>query len=907
MQGPSLALDTACSSSLVALHLACQNIRNGECDAALAGGVSLMLSPISSINLTKAGFCAADGRVRAFDAAASGYVRSEGAGLVLLKPLAAALKDQDPIYAVIRGSAVNQNGQSNGLTAPSRAGQEQVLREAYARAQVSPGQVQYVETQGTGTPLGDTIEALALGSVLREGRPADRPCAIGSVKTNIGHMEAASGIASLMKAALALKHRQLPPNLHFQTPNPDIPFSTLPLRVQQTLEPWPETDQPRIAGVSAFGFGGSNAHVVLEEPPRESQNAAEPGKLAGEAAAASLADGLPRPRPSRSALPLLLSARTEKALHDLAGRYAVFLRDAPPAWSDVCYTAAAHREHHDCRLTVLADSQEQAIGFLDSFLSGNAQAGVFRGRKPSARGPRVAFFFGDRAESRQPRDWCLLKATPGFAAAMEDIDAACQRVAGRSLESVGNDVGGNDPAQAVFAALALQLVLTEWWRCAGISPDMVLGHGIGELAAAAAAGILTAEEVLRLVADGHRSNGDSPYHGLRPRPAALPFLSSVDGKQHAGPDLDAAHWQSCVRHSWKLREDPDTQASCLRDGPGFETALSIQGPAAPERRIEPKGRPSPNAALKGLAAAFAALTDRQIDVCLEVGKSTVRSDALSADAMQSESPQRAVRLAWHDDRCGLADDIEVWPAVATLYAAGADIRWERLAAGAGRRVRLPAYPWQRQRLWALSRNRFAKSPTPAPTDHGYMAPDDPPQAEALAAESAVVAEVHVRPDLNVPYVAPRTPVETDLVQSWSTILRIEGIGIHDNFFELGGDSLQAMILLNRLEEHLGERVPGHVLFQVQTINDLANYLREHCPEAVRRLYPDEAVAPGDKPAAGPTPDAAQDGSPGGEVSIPRLARDQQADDLLARLDELSDEEVESLLGQATDDREMDNE
>ena len=250
LQGPSLALDTACSSSLVAVHLACQSIRNGECAMALAGGTNLILSPLGTINLTKAGFCARDGRVRAFDAEASGYVRGEGAGIVVLKPLTAALRDRNPIYAVIRGSAVNQNGGSNGLTAPSRAAQEQVLREAYARAKVAPGQIQYVETQGTGTHLGDTIEALALGSVLGEGRAAGSRCAIGSVKTNIGHLETASGVASLMKTALALKHRQLPPNLHYHAPNPDIPFDDLPLRVLQKLEPWPEASQRRLAGVT---------------------------------------------------------------------------------------------------------------------------------------------------------------------------------------------------------------------------------------------------------------------------------------------------------------------------------------------------------------------------------------------------------------------------------------------------------------------------------------------------------------------------------------------------------------------------------------------------------------------------------------------------------------------------------
>ncbi len=739
----------------------------------------------------------------------------------MIKPLSAALKDEDSIYAVIRGSAVNQNGASNGLTAPSRAAQEQVLRDAYARAKVSPAQVQFVEAQGTGTRLGDIIEALALGNVLREGRPPDRPCAIGSVKTNIGHTEAASGIASLIKVALALKHRQLPPNLHFRTPNPDIPFSSLPLRVQQTLEPWPETTQPRIAGVSAFGFGGSNAHVVLEEPPPANQAAAQPAP-----------DGPADAAPCRFGLPLLLSARTEKALRALAERYAAFLRDDPPAWQDVCYTAAAHREHHDCRLAVLAESHEHAVSLLESFLHGDSPAGVLTGRKPTGRGPAVAFLFGDQAEGRLAPASRLLDAIPGFAAALEDVDAACQRVAGRSLETLPGDADGGGPVQARFALVALQLAQTRWWRRLNIAPDLVLGQGMGEFAAAAAAGILTDEEVLRLAADGQGGNGDSAHDGLQPRPASLPFLSSVDGELHAGPDLDAAHWQACLR------------------------------------------RP------QGVAAAVAALADRKIDLCLELPKGTV-----------SVPSNHASHGGRNGD--GAPGDVDVRTAVAALYAAGADISWERLAFHSGQRVRLPTYPWQRQRLWTECKNRFLAEPGGG----------DRPQSQASAAGPAAAAAVRVRPDLTAPYVAPRTPLEKEMVESWSAILRIEGIGVHDNFFELGGDSLQATILLNRLEEILGEGVPGHALFQVQTIADLANYLREHCPHAVRRRYPGEAVAPDGEPGEA-SPKIARDG---GDVSIPRLARDQEAEDLLGRLDELSDDEVELLLGQAAGDGEADHE
>ncbi|HLX45292.1 MAG TPA: type I polyketide synthase, partial [Bryobacteraceae bacterium] len=266
-RGPSIAIDTACSSSLVAVHLACTSLHSGESTLAVAGGVNLILSPAITMNFTKAGVMAPDGRCKTFDAGANGYVRSEGAGVVVLKPLSRAIADSDPIYAVIRGSAVNQDGRSNGLMAPNPVAQEAVLREAYLRANVSPGDVQYVEAHGTGTLLGDPIEARALGRVLAEGRVPGQLCAIGSVKTNIGHCEAAAGVAGLIKVALALRHAEIPASLHFQEPNPHIPFDELPIRVQTRPAPWSGEIGAALAGVSSFGFGGTNAHVVLQQAP----------------------------------------------------------------------------------------------------------------------------------------------------------------------------------------------------------------------------------------------------------------------------------------------------------------------------------------------------------------------------------------------------------------------------------------------------------------------------------------------------------------------------------------------------------------------------------------------------------------------------------------------------------------
>ncbi len=361
LRGPSLSIDTACSSSLVAIHYACQSLWNGEATMALAGGVNLMLTPENGISQTKLGALSADGRCKAFDASADGFVRGEGAGLVVLKPLSQAVADGDRIYAVIRGSAVNQDGRSNGLTAPNPQAQRAVLRDAYRHAGVSPGAVQYIEAHGTGTPLGDPMELQALGRVLATDRATDDVCAIGSVKTNIGHLESAAGIAGILKTALALHHESIPASLHFKQANPLIAFEKLHLRVQDQTADWFRGDKPRIAGVSAFGIGGTNAHVVLAEAP------------------VSLRANVREP--SRYALPI--SARTRDALVALARAYAASLnvgalREVP--LSSICYTAGARRGHMEHRLCVVARDRAELVARLTAFAAGEIVSGVYTGR-----------------------------------------------------------------------------------------------------------------------------------------------------------------------------------------------------------------------------------------------------------------------------------------------------------------------------------------------------------------------------------------------------------------------------------------------------------------------------------------------------------------------------------------------
>ncbi|HMB08389.1 MAG TPA: beta-ketoacyl synthase N-terminal-like domain-containing protein, partial [Isosphaeraceae bacterium] len=482
LRGPSLAIDTACSSSLVAVHLACQSLRRGEATLALAGGVNLILAPEIGANFAKAGFLAPDGRCKAFDAQADGYVRGEGVGVVVLKPLARALADGDPVYAVIRGGAVNQDGRSNGLTAPNRQAQEEVLRASYRQAGVAPGQVQYVEAHGTGTFLGDPIEAKALGAVLAEGRAAGAPCALGSAKTNIGHLEAAAGVAGLIKVALALKHRAIPPSLHFRAPNPHVPFDALPLRVATELAPWPEVDGPALAGVSSFGFGGTNAHVVLEGAP------AEPDLTKSE-------EGTDEVR----LLPL--SARTPDALRALAGSYRGVLGHIP--LDDLAYSAGVRRSHHEHRLALVARSREDMLAQIDAFLRGESRPGLAVGRAPSGRRPGFAFVFSGQGGHYVGMGRTLLDREPVFRAALEACDRELQAIAGWSLlHELTTDERAlrfHDTGVIQPVLFALQVALAALWKSWGIVPHAVVGHSLGEAAAAHVAGALSLPDALRVV------------------------------------------------------------------------------------------------------------------------------------------------------------------------------------------------------------------------------------------------------------------------------------------------------------------------------------------------------------------------------------------------------------------------
>ncbi|MCA9008272.1 MAG: thioester reductase domain-containing protein [Planctomycetaceae bacterium] len=529
LRGPSVAVDTACSSALVAVSLACQAIWSGTCDSALAGGANALISPNSSIGFSKAGMLSPSGQCFAFDERANGYVRGEGAGLVYLKPLSRAQQDGDRIYAVVRAAVVNQDGHTSSMTVPGVKSQMEMLRQAYHQAGFSPHQVDYVEAHGTGTPVGDPIESEALGNVLGKGRPSSRKCLIGSVKTNIGHLESGSGIAGMIKSALVLHHRMIPPNQNFKTPNPGIPFEELGLEVVKEMQPLAcPTDRLPVVGVNSFGFGGTNAHVVLEAAPLSIYNTPASG-------------------PQRNAVrPLVLpiSARDGNALRAYAAAYHRLLSERSSGGvrsgaisaagkangttsgfdqnvsvhpADICYSAGRHKEQHAENLVVIADDVWQLLDRLQTWLEEEQiPTGVVRGVKRDTPQELVFVFTG------QGSQWWgmgqqLLQREPVFRQTVEKIDALFQQFSGWSIvhemQKSETESRIDQTAIAQPAICALQIALVELWKSWGVVPTRVVGHSVGEVAAAYCAGALTLEDTVKVIYHRSRLQDTTAGHG----------------------------------------------------------------------------------------------------------------------------------------------------------------------------------------------------------------------------------------------------------------------------------------------------------------------------------------------------------------------------------------------------------
>ncbi len=727
-EGPSMAVDTACSSSLVAVHLACQSLREGETALAMVGGVNLILSPVFHIASSKLGTISPDGLCKTFDASADGYGRGEGCGMVVLKRLADAQADGDRILALIRGSAVNQDGKSNGLTAPNGLAQERVIREALDRAGLRPEEIGYIEVHGTGTSLGDPIEVEAIGRVMAD-RPADRPVVLGTVKSNIGHLEAAAGLAGMIRAIQCLRHGEIPAHLHLDDPSPHIPWGRYPFHVVTERTPWPAGDAPRRAGVSSFGFSGTNAHVILEEAP---------------AVATS-------PDSDRPVL-LPLSARTPEALQALARRWRDWLETPGVHPADAVATAAAGRSHMGQRVAVLGGDRAELVGGLTGFLEGRPGRSVVSGA-PGGR-PKIAGLFTGQGSQYPGMGRDLYRSEPVFRATIDACDAAVGDRLGRRLTDLlyGEDATDAELQQTGFAQPALfavELALYRLWESWGVVPDVVCGHSIGEYAAAHVAGLLPFADAVDMVCERGRLMQGLPAGGamaavFAPEALVAPMLRDGDGVSLAAintpNDVVVSGPEPAVAELLELLEAAGIQAQPLRVSHAFHSSLmrpivlpfekvatrgfgeptlpfvsTVTGRlATPAELAEPGYWARQIEAPVRFAAAVSTLADDGATVFLEYGPSPVLA-GLARQSVPAEG-----RLFLGSLLRGGEDRRQMLDSLGRLYAAGAAIDWKAVVAhSGGRRTRAPVYPFQRKSYYRAPIVDAGRHGVPAAAGEGH--------------------------------------------------------------------------------------------------------------------------------------------------------------------------------------------
>ena len=719
LTGPSLAVDTACSSSLVALHLACRSLQDGECEHALAAGVNVILDPRVYVAFSRLSMLAPDGRCRAFDAAGSGFARAEGVGVVVLKTLDRALADGDPIRAVIRGTGINQDGHTPGITMPDEQAQEALVREVCRRAGVDPGDVSYVETHGPGTPVGDPIEARSLSRALCADRGAGDALILGSVKTNIGHLEPAAGISGVIKLALVLERRAIPPNLHFERPNPSIDFDRLRLRIPTTLEPWPDR-RPLLGAVDSFGFGGTNAHAILEAPPVRELRIS------------------PVERPAERAEVVCLSAHSDGALSRYAASCLQHVkrgRWADRSLRDIAWTSARRRAHHPSRLCVVAASTSQLADRLETFCRGESGDGILRGKAGPEGSQRVAFVFSGQG----PQWWAmgreLLDSEPVFHEAVVACDRLLAPLAGWSileeLRASKPESRMGMPAVAQPAIFCLQVALTSLWASWGVRPHAVAGHSVGEVAAAWAGGMLTLESAIRVIVHRGRCMQQVPATGRmlavgldyeeavaavagyagRVSIAALnsPESMTLSGDADAIAEIERTLQSRDVYchplavdyafHSHHVDHIRGEVREALRDlrpeAPRLAVYSTVTGRLAGDGDFGPDYWWRNVREPVRFSAAIAGMADLGCTAFLEVGPHPVLAGPVIECLLHAGC--RAPVL--HSLRRAKPERAEMLTALAALHVAGHEIEWKALYADRGEVAPFPPYCWDHETHW----------------------------------------------------------------------------------------------------------------------------------------------------------------------------------------------------------------
>ncbi len=860
LRGPSMAVDTACSSSLVAVHAACQSLRMGESGAALAGGVNLILTPKLTEALTRAGMMSTDGRCKTFDAAADGYVRAEGCGVVVLKRLADALADGDRVVALVRGSAVNQDGRSNGLTAPNGLAQQALIREALERAGVAAAEVGYVEAHGTGTPLGDPIEFNALSEVLREGRPASERCLVGSVKTNLGHLEAAAGVAGLVKAALCLEREYIPPHLHVRDLNPRLSVADSPLEIATCGRDWKRGGRPRFAGVSSFGFGGTNAHVVLEEAPDTRGD---------------IQVILDRP-----AHVLRLSAPSDSALRELARRYAehlAFRADQPLA--DLCFTANVGRAHFAHRMALTCETREQLRQSLESFARGEPSKELREAHAPGRRRPRVAFLFTGQGAQYLGMGRALYETHPIFRRVFDRCDEILRPVLERPLLSVLYEKDDTAPwldetAYTQPALFALCYALAELWREWGVEPDFVFGHSVGEYAAACCAGALTLEEGLLLVAQRARLMQALPPSGemaavFADEQRVVAVLEQEGGRISIAAVNGPAHTvisgeREAVRAALRRLEAGGVTTRRLNVSHAFHSPLMEPMLGDFERALRNvTAHPLRLPLVSGLmGSALEAGSRLEADHWLAHTREPVRFDAalgtLAAQGCEvfvevgPDTPllnmgRRCLSgadVSWLPTlRRGARDWHTLLASLTALYVAGCEVDWSGFDRGYPRhRVSLPTYPFERESYW------LQNSARPEPCAESTCAAEVSARPARLKTKDEMPEGVRIMmteasPRMDRAATDPRRK-ETILETLRAIVGRLlqtapETLDAHASFLEMGADSIVLAEAIRVIEDTFLLRISVRQLFeQVTTLDALAAHIEQRTTPAPPSARPD---------------------------------------------------------------------
>lgn len=827
LKGPSVSLNVGCSTSLVAIHMARQSLLSYESDICLAGGVSIDIMPRSGYLYQEGGIASSDGHCRAFDASADGTASSSGVGIVVLKRLQDALDDRDMIYAVLKGSAINNDGSLKvGFTAPSVDGQAEVIALAQAVAEVMPENITYVETHGTATKLGDPIEVAALTQAFRAYTDRTQYCAIGSLKTNVGHLDTAAGVAGFIKTVLALYHRQIPPSLNFTQPNPHIDFATSPFFVNTCLRPWDGSHGPRQAGVSSFGIGGTNAHAILEEAPT-----------------------LPQSGPSHGWRALTLSAQTATALDTATANLVAYLKQNRDGnFTDITYTLNIGRKAFSYRRSIVARSIEEAIAGLEDEASTTVvRSGIHDGSRPA-----IVFMFPGQGTQYVDMAAGLYSHEPIF---REYIDRCAKllqlymRIDIRDALYPSNNTKGNNSAfldQTQITQPAIFIIgyaLAQLWISWGIQPTRMIGHSVGEYVAACLAGTISLEDALKLVALRGRLVQSMPGGSMLAIPlpeaevramldddiavAAVngPALCTISGPhaaieriEHALRERGLTATQLHTSHAFhSSMMDPilDSFLAAVKDirlqPPNIPFISGVTGTwITAEQATDPAYWSNHLRQPVRFAEGISVLVQEKDALFLEVGPGRT----LSTFALQQPTVNRKkIFNSLRHPQDQTSDEAFLLDRLGQVWIAGGTVDWPAVYQGKKyQRLPLPTYPFERQGYWIA---------------RGTQASGD---ASLLIANTQET--LHARPELAEEIVAPRDDIERQLAAIWQSLLGFETIGIYDDFFELGGHSLLLTQMVSRLCHEFQVHISLAEVFEHRSIASMAVLIAQAQAELV---------------------------------------------------------------------------